>query len=48
MKLAKVLDVKQLLTLWLRNRIVNEAEGEEVGLKTLKMAEKKIINFNQN
>ncbi len=44
LRLANVLDldVEHLLTLWLRDRIVSEAINEEVGLKALKMAEKKI------
>ena len=49
LKLADVLDldVKILLTLWLRDRIVNEAVNEEMGLKALKMAEKKIKKLNE-
>ena len=44
LKLSEVLelDVNQLLMLWLRDRIVNEIKEEEMGLKALKLAEKKI------
>ncbi len=43
-KLSEVLelDVNQLLTLWLRDRIINEIQGEENALEALKMAKEKI------
>ena len=43
-KLAEVLelDLNKLLTLWLRDKIVNEVQGEENALKALKMAKEKI------
>lgn len=43
-KLANVLDLdlKQLLTLWLRDKLVNDMKGEDVSLQALKLAEKKI------
>lgn len=44
LKLANVLelDVNKLLTLWLRDKILNEVQGEENALKALKMAQNKI------
>lgn len=40
LKLSEVLelDVNELLTLWLRDKILNEVQGEENALKALKMA----------
>ncbi len=46
LKLSEVLelDVNKLLTLWLRDKILNEVNGEENALKALKMAQNKIKN----
>lgn len=44
LKLAEVLNLStdQLLTLWLRDKLLNDMKGENVALKALKLAEKKI------
>lgn len=48
LKLSEVLDldVNKLLTLWLRDKILNEVNGEENALKALKMAQKKLKEVN--
>ena len=45
LRLAEVLDldVEQLLTLWLRDKLLNDMKDEAVALKALKLAEKKYI-----
>ena len=35
------LDTEQLLTLWLRDKLLNDMKDEAVALKALKLAEKK-------
>lgn len=49
-RLAEVLDLdeQQLLTLWLRDRLVNEMKNETVALKALKLAEKKFKEIADN
>lgn len=46
LKLSEVLelDVNTLLTLWLRDKILNEVNGEENALKALKMAQNRVKN----
>ncbi len=43
-KLADILelDKKTLITLWLRDKLMNELENEELALEALKLVEKKI------
>lgn len=48
LKLSEVLelDVNKLLTLWLRDKILNEIKGEENAFKALKIAHKKLKEVN--
>jgi transcriptional regulator with XRE-family HTH domain len=45
-KLADILELdrKTLIVLWLRDKLLNELENEDLALEALKMAEKKLEN----
>lgn len=48
-KLADILELDKniLMKIWLRDKLVNELENEELALEALKMAEKKIKALNK-
>ncbi|WP_241154755.1 helix-turn-helix domain-containing protein [Amniculibacterium aquaticum] len=48
-KLADILELDNniLMKIWLRDKLVNELENEELALEALKMAEKKIKALNK-
>lgn len=50
LRLAEVLglDEQQLLTLWLRDRLVNEMKNETVALEALRLAKKKYKELAEN
>lgn len=47
-KLADILELdrKKLIVLWLRDKLLNELENEDLALDALKLAEKKIGELN--
>lgn len=50
LRLAEVLDLdkNKLLTLWLRDRLVNEMKNETVALEALRLAKKKYKELAEN